>query len=480
MPPLGPLSTPPRKRIWSKSMTSASSSRPSALRKPKGTERERSRSTATAKSDSTCTAKSLKTELKDAVAERKSRKVNPEEASIKKVKKDKKLKKKPGKCKDDQEKSKQKTKDQEKCRDKKCKDKKVKEPKQKDKTGRDETQSKVKETTKNKKNQDKSGASEKSKKNKDPPIKFTEAQKASIEHIFTMPEKKAKRDASPPPPDAKMSTKEKALQKFQELAAHLAPSELGEEDDSDCPATDLENLMLPGAQQVTEKDSDSDEGSVSESEGQEGSEEEEEDQTDADQEEGESSSEDSEDLDGEELSEEEDEDDDGSVSKGTGKTAEVEDNQEQKAEKEKEEKKPDISQHALVPVVKESQHQVAAVRNSMTNKREWDVFNRQAKSRMPIALNSMFISQKQDLFGLWLDSQQDWQKCALEVERRQTQENISTRGWRAEQGKTIKQRYSQEKYEALCKTRISQGLYYEDPDFPGDQDEPWLNSTGIH
>ena len=115
----------------------------------------------------------------------------------------------------------------------------------------------------------------------------------------------------------------------------------------------------------------------------------------------------------------------------------------------------------------------------MTNKKEWDVFSRQAKSRMPIALNSMFVSQKQDLFGLWLDCQQDWQKCALEVERRQTQENISTRGWKAEQGKTIKQRYSQEKYEALCKTRISQGLYYEDPDFPGDQDEPWLNGSGL-
>ena len=466
-------------------MTSASSSRPSALRKPKGTERDRSRSTATVKSDSTCTAKSLKTELKDAAAEGRPRKGNREEASIKKVKKDKKLKQKPGKCKDDQEKSKQKTKDKEKCIDKKCKDKKVKEPKQKCKTGRDEAQSKVKETTKKKKNQDKGGASEKSKKNKDPPIKFTEAQKVDIEHIFNTPEKKTKRDASPPPPNVKMSTKEKALQKFQELAAHLAPSELGEDDDSDCPATDLENLMLPGARQVMEKDSDSDEGSDSESEGQEGSEEEE-DQTDADQEEGESSSEDSEDLDGEELSEEEDEDDDGSVSKETGKTPEVENNQEQKAEKEaqkeeeKEENKPDITQHALVPVVKESQQQVAAVRNSMTNKREWDVFNRQAKSRMPIALNSMFLSQKQDLFGLWLDSQQDWQKCALEVERRQTQENISTRGWRAEQGKTIKQRYSQERYEALCKTRISQGLYYEDPDFPGDQDEPWLNPTCIH
>ena len=51
---------------------------------------------------------------------------------------------------------------------------------------------------------------------------------------------------------------------------------------------------------------------------------------------------------------------------------------------------------------------------------------------------------------------------------------IATRGWKAEQGKVLKQRYSPEKWQTILASRKQSGLYYEDPDFPGDDDEPWF------
>ena len=52
---------------------------------------------------------------------------------------------------------------------------------------------------------------------------------------------------------------------------------------------------------------------------------------------------------------------------------------------------------------------------------------------------------------------------------------MSTKGWKAEQGKVLKQRYSPEKWKTILASRKQSGLYYEDPDFPGDDDEPWLD-----
>ena len=51
------------------------------------------------------------------------------------------------------------------------------------------------------------------------------------------------------------------------------------------------------------------------------------------------------------------------------------------------------------------------------------------------------------------------------------QVNTASRGWEAQQGKTLKTMYSETKYASLIAARKSAGLWYEDEDFPGDDDE---------
>ena len=52
--------------------------------------------------------------------------------------------------------------------------------------------------------------------------------------------------------------------------------------------------------------------------------------------------------------------------------------------------------------------------------------------------------------------------------------NTTTKGWEAVQGKTLKGKYSEAKFQQIVKSRRESGLFYEDEDFPNDDDETWL------
>ena len=142
---------------------------------------------------------------------------------------------------------------------------------------------------------------------------------------------------------------------------------------------------------------------------------------------------------------------------------------------------PEADQHALVPITQGTSEAVEVVRNSSTNKREWDAYCRQLKanSKIPCQLSEYAqasASQKTDLFGMWLDSNRDWTKCQLLLERKIKQEHEAEKGWCAIQGRDLKLKYQNtpEKAEKLMATRKSQGLWYPDDDFPDDDDESRL------
>lgn len=115
-------------------------------------------------------------------------------------------------------------------------------------------------------------------------------------------------------------------------------------------------------------------------------------------------------------------------------------------------------------------------RQGMTHKNEWDAFVRQLKTgaQIPAGVSEYAVSAagRKDLFNMWLDANQDWKACQLLLERKQEQVNTASRGWEAKQGKTLKEMYSKEKYESLVASRKQAGLWYEDEDFPGDDEDP--------
>ena len=61
------------------------------------------------------------------------------------------------------------------------------------------------------------------------------------------------------------------------------------------------------------------------------------------------------------------------------------------------------------------------------------------------------------------------------VERANEAKNKSTKGWEAVQGRDLRAKYPEEKFQKLVQLRKEQGLYYEDPDFEGDLDESQHN-----
>lgn len=151
----------------------------------------------------------------------------------------------------------------------------------------------------------------------------------------------------------------------------------------------------------------------------------------------------------------------------------------QEATKEDDEEEAKTS-HALVPVTRGTQSTALAIKNSVSHKKEWDNFCRTAKSKMPIQLNEMYATQKQELFNLWMDCDKSWSKCTFEIDRRQQVSNTASRGWTSIQGKELKLKYSEEKWEQIKRKRKEQNLYYPDDDFPDDDDETWTNlSTSL-
>lgn len=337
---------------------------------------------------------------------------------------------------------------------------------------------------------------EKKKQKKEPPIVYKPVVKPEIEHLFTTPEKSIRK--APPSvggsENTEMTSKEKALQRMHELTKNLQPSD-DEEVDSSCPTTDLEAFL---DEQKTKADpaktvgEEHDPDDTNDEDDEEESEEEEEDEdSEGDDSQEEEEEEDNQDASGEEKSPSDtDSEDDMSSSEsaaeehgkdGTAAAAAAAATEapgasgpakEQAAATEAPRASgPAKEQHALVPVAEATQSQQMALRNSVTHKPEWEKFMRQAKTMMPIQCNEMFNSSKKELFNLWLDSSQDWEQCRLVVERKQQQRNIASRGWTAKQGKELKTQYTAEKWEAVKASRRTAGLYYEDEDFPGDEDD---------
>ncbi|CAK8988087.1 Uncharacterized protein SCF082_LOCUS1242 [Durusdinium trenchii] len=294
-------------------------------------------------------------------------------------------------------------------------------------------------------------------------IKYVPVKKHKIDHIFDKSE--AEGTGTPSSSHATLSSKEKAEQKLKELTAIMAASDC---DSDSLPATDMEDFLdqmddgkdLSGGSE-DEKDEQEEGGSSPMSD----------DSDEEEEEEGEESEEETGDEEEESMEEE------GSGSEET----EGDDDDEKEKEEEEEKKKGEAGEkgaecHALVPVIEASRLQVANIRNSVTNKKEWDVFSRQAKTKMPVELNDAYQQNKNDLFNMWLDNganEQSWSHCVLEVKRKQKETNEAKKGWQAIQGKVLKQRYSEEKWEKVKKKRLESGVFYLDDDFPDDEDETW-------
>ena len=96
--------------------------------------------------------------------------------------------------------------------------------------------------------------------------------------------------------------------------------------------------------------------------------------------------------------------------------------------------------------------------------------DRQIKSgQFPQALHPMLKRHKKvDLFGIWLDHNQDWDAVVCHVERETETKNLSRKQWVAIQAKTLQGQMDTAKYDDLVRRRTEQGLYYDDDDFPDD------------
>lgn len=104
-----------------------------------------------------------------------------------------------------------------------------------------------------------------------------------------------------------------------------------------------------------------------------------------------------------------------------------------------------------------------------TNKKEWDKFDRQIKAGgLPGPLAPFLKKKKQDIFALWLDNKEDWDKVSFEVQRWQEQRNLSRKEWTAVQYKELEKTVDSDRLEKILKKRQEQGLTYADEDFPED------------
>ncbi len=499
-------STPPRHRIRAKSLTSASSSsRPSALKGSELFEAQRSeRGRSKTKQDmkrKNGELGPLAEEVAAAANEKHGKKVK-KEIDPKKSEKEQETKKDKEKAKNREKKQenpkdpKKSEKEQENEKDKKNGKKREKEqenPKEeenKNKKKEDprklEKEQEIKKDKKSEKKVDveddtaasgkrkRSSSSGKEKKKKDTPIVFEPAQKREIQHIFKTPPKKL-RVASPPASEisTSMSSKEKADLKFQALAEHLQLSDSDDDDDDSAEAgtpSDLEQII----ETMAGKDSEN-ELSEEEEEMEEQEEESSADDAEEAKEEAKEAEKESEESSEEEPSESSEEDEEASPGSEDDEEEENDDEEEEKDEEEKKEGEGEKTSHALVPVTEDTKCTALAIKNSVTHKKEWDSFCRTAKSKMPVQLNEMFATQKQELFNVWMDCNKEWSKCTFEVERRHQVSNTASRGWTSIQGKELKQKYSEEKWEQIKKKRKEQGLFYPDDDFPNDDDETWTN-----
>ena len=81
----------------------------------------------------------------------------------------------------------------------------------------------------------------------------------------------------------------------------------------------------------------------------------------------------------------------------------------------------------------------------------------------------MLKRKKTDLFWLWIDFNEDWDRVVAEVERTRETSNLARKEWEAVQAKTLKAQMPQEKFDDLVKKRKEAGLFYLDDDYPNDE-----------
>lgn len=107
----------------------------------------------------------------------------------------------------------------------------------------------------------------------------------------------------------------------------------------------------------------------------------------------------------------------------------------------------------------------------MTHKKEWDQF---VRSKDRFRLHDLHAKNKVEYFNLWMDCDKDWDSTVAAVKRKQSQKNKASKGWTTIQGKTLKTQLTPEKFATLTASRVQKGLYFDDEDFPGDEDEPLI------
>lgn len=84
---------------------------------------------------------------------------------------------------------------------------------------------------------------------------------------------------------------------------------------------------------------------------------------------------------------------------------------------------------------------------------------------------------KNEMFTFWVDSGRNWSETQLYAERIHQEQTEAERGFDSMRGKDIKVKYGADKGQKLINARKTQGWWYEDPDFPGDEDDACLNKT---
>ncbi|CAL1165491.1 unnamed protein product [Cladocopium goreaui] len=111
--------------------------------------------------------------------------------------------------------------------------------------------------------------------------------------------------------------------------------------------------------------------------------------------------------------------------------------------------------------------------NSTTNRAEWAAFSREIKNRQkfPVQLSDHLARDKTDLFNLWLQNGQSLKKVAVVLERRVEAVNTVRTGREGKKKRELEAKYPAAKVEQLTALLKSRGMWYWDPDFPGDEEE---------
>lgn len=93
------------------------------------------------------------------------------------------------------------------------------------------------------------------------------------------------------------------------------------------------------------------------------------------------------------------------------------------------------------------------------------------------AMSGIAPSTGLDMFNIWLDMGEKWDRTEAEVQRIQQSSNLARKQWTAVQAKTLKSTMSETRYRELLAKRVEAGLTYKSEDFPDDEEETNSTST---